>query len=79
MAWDENANVCIAHSGKCLAPAVDQAAIAKTQAWLGMTLQCMRRSASSAEERPEPQVAQPISKSELADTFSPASYETRMR
>ena len=68
MTWDENANVCIANSGNVSRQPLTRW-IAKTQAWPGMTLPMHAEKHSSCRGEPEAPVAQPMRKSEMAETL----------
>jgi lipoprotein-anchoring transpeptidase ErfK/SrfK len=69
MAWDENANVCIAHSGNVSRQPLTRLDCENAgMAWNDTANVCGEAS-QAAEERPEPQIAQPISKSGLAVTL----------
>ena len=69
MAWDENANVCIADSGNVSRQPLTRLDCENAGMAWNDTANVCGEAAQASEERPEPPVAQPMSKSELADTL----------
>ena len=69
MAWDENANVCIANSGNVSRQPLTRLSCENAgMAWNDTANVCGEAS-QAAEVMPEAQVAQPMRKSEVADTL----------
>ena len=69
MAWDENANVCIANSGNVSRQPLTRLSCESAGMVWNDTANVCGEATQAAEARPEAPVAQPMRKSEVADTL----------